>query len=485
MASYGHGIISSEKATSLAKPTKVESAVGVVFGTAPVNLLKNPYDATNKPILLNNYNEVPEKIGFSYDFKKYTICQSIFVRFRKFYTAPIVVVNVLNPLIHKKDISESIFTLANKRLEILVQGILLDKIKIKSSDGNTTYVKDKDYTASFSSEGTVIIAAITGGVMENTTNVKISYTVIDPTMVTVSDVIGGYDSATRKRSGIDCVNMVYPLLGIVPGQLLAPGWSHIPSVAAMLSAKASLINSLYNAISITDIDTEKVSGIEDLQEYKENNGYDDKFNIPCFPKVIIGGYEVYLSAVIDAAIAATDNTVGGPYLSPSNKPIYISGTCMEGGEEIFYDIDEANQINAAGIMTALNLNGWRSWGNEMGCYPSNTDVKDRFIVCRRVFNYRDNYFKVRFFDKVDNPINYRLIEAVVNEENLILSTLAAQGMIAGGSLSFDIDKNPTENLLDGHIIFERKLSPFTPAKVIETITEFDPTLNSAALTGGE
>ena len=66
---YQHGIISSEKPTSVAKPTIIESAVGVIFGTAPVNLLKDPYSAVNKPVLINNYNEAVEKLGFSQDRK--------------------------------------------------------------------------------------------------------------------------------------------------------------------------------------------------------------------------------------------------------------------------------------------------------------------------------------------------------------------------------------------------------------------------------
>lgn len=481
---YEHGIISSENATSIAKPMMIESAVSVVFGTAPVNRLKNPYNSVNTPILLKNYTEAVNKIGFSYDFKNYTICQSIYVRFKKFFMSPIVVVNVLDPNIHKKEIEAKEYTIVNKKVEINEQGILLDKIDVTSSDGITKYNAGQDYIASFTNEGTVVIAILPDGEIGESTKVKIKYTAIDPSKVTYSDVIGGYDTLSKKSTGIECINMVYPLLGFVPCQLIAPGWSQIPSVAAMLSFKSRQINSLFNAIAITDIDTEAVTSIDDLRTYKESKGYADEFNLPCYPKAIIDGYEVYLSAVVDGVIAKTDNTHGGPYASPSNKPNYINGTCLEGGEEVYYDIGQANEINAMGIMTALNMNGWRSWGNEMGCYPTNTDVKDRFIVCRRVFNYQDNIFKINFFDKVDDPTNYRLIESIVNAENLMLSTLASQGKIAGGSLEFNMDDNPIENILDGHIIFKRTLSPFTPAKVIETITEFDPTLNSIAL-GGE
>lgn len=479
---YEHGIISSEKATSLAKPTQVDSAVSVIIGTAPVNRLKNPYGAVNTPILLTNYEEAVNEIGFSYDFKQYTICQSIYIRLKKFFMAPMVVVNVLDPNIHKTEIEPKEYTVVNKKVELIEQGVLLDKIVVTSSDGNTTYTEEEDYIASFTEEGTVILMVIPDGAISD--SIKVGYTKIDPSQVTYSDVIGGYDTVTRKRTGIECVNMVYPLLSFVPCQLLAPGWSHVPVVAAMLTAKTKLINQLFYAISITDISTEAVTEIEELLEYKENQGYDDGFNIPCYPKVIVDGYEIYLSAVVDGVIAATDYVNGGPYASPSNKPIYIDGTCLEGGEEIYLDMGEANRINASGIMTALNINGWKSWGNEMGCFPKNQDVKDRFIVCRRVFNYHDNIFKLMYFDKVDDPANFRLIEAIVDAENLNLSTLASLGRIAGGKISFNRDENPIEQILDGHIRFKRTLSPFTPAKVIETVTEFDPTLNSAAL-GGE
>lgn len=483
MPIYQHGIISSESATSVAKPTRIDSAIGVVFGTAPINLIKDPYKAVNVPILISSMDDAVNKVGFSYDFKQYTICQSIFARFVKFHMAPIVVINVLDPSKHTKEVAATTFTIANGKIAIDVQGILLDKIVIKSSDDVTTYKPNVDYITSFNEDGTVTIAVIPDGAIAGT-EVKVNYTAIDPTKVTEADIIGGFDAVTRKRTGIECVSLVYPTLGLVPCQLLAPGWSHKPTVAAMLNAKAKLINGLINAVSITDIDTEAVTGTDTLLDYKVNNGYDDEFNIPCFPKVIVGGYEIYYSAIVDGVIADTDNVNGGPYTSPSNKLIPIDGTCMEGGKEIFFDLTEANEINAAGVMTALNMNGWRSWGNEMGCYPENTDVKDRFIVCRRTYNYQDNQFKINFFAKVDNPTNHRLIEAVVNAENLVLATLASQGKIAGGSISFSMDENPIDNILNGHIIFKRKLSPFTPAMVIETVTEFDPTLNISAL-GGE
>ena len=48
---------------------------------------------------------------------------------------------------------------------------------------------------------------------------------------------------------------------LVPGQILAPKYSAMPSVAAVMRAKASNINQHFKAISIVDIDTVSVEKI--------------------------------------------------------------------------------------------------------------------------------------------------------------------------------------------------------------------------------
>ncbi|MFA9464045.1 MAG: phage tail sheath family protein [Velocimicrobium sp.] len=484
MAIYEHGIISTEKATVVATPEVVDSAIGVIFGTAPVNLASDPYNVTNKPILAKSYDGIVSRLGYSTDFANYTLCQSIFARFKKNNYQPVVFVNVLDPTVHKEDVAETAFNIVSAVISIDVTGILLDTIVVKSEDGVTTYTEEEDYITSFADAATVKISIPSDSSISGTT-VKIAYTKIDPSKVTDLDIIGGKDVTTGKTTGISCVSQVLGKTSYVPRHLLAPGWSQKPVIAAVLIAKAKLINGLFNAIAITDIDTTAVTSVESLLQYKIGNGYDDEFNMVCYPKVKVSeGYEIFLSAMIDCALASTDNTYSGPYASPSNKSIPITGMCKQGGEEIDYDIETANIINSHGIMTVLSMNGWRSWGNEMGCYPGNTDVKDRYIVSRRVFNHRDVAFKLNFFANVDDPTNYRLIETVVNGENKELAALATQGLIAGGSISYNADDNPVEQIMEGKIIFTKILSPFTPAKAFETETSFDPTLNIQAL-GGE
>ena len=50
------------------------------------------------------------------------------------------------------------------------------------------------------------------------------------------DIIGGIDNATGKPEGLELVNSVFPMFGLVPGQVGAPGWSHDPGLVGNLSS---------------------------------------------------------------------------------------------------------------------------------------------------------------------------------------------------------------------------------------------------------
>ena len=51
---YPHGIDIKENATSISAPITGTAGLQVVFGTAPVNLLADPYSAVNKLIIAHS-----------------------------------------------------------------------------------------------------------------------------------------------------------------------------------------------------------------------------------------------------------------------------------------------------------------------------------------------------------------------------------------------------------------------------------------------
>ena len=91
---------------------------------------------------------------------------------------------------------------------------------------------------------------------------------------------------------------------------------------------------------------------------------------------------------------------------------------------------------------------------------------------------------MNYLEKVDNPANYRLIESIVDSENVRGNSLVSQGKCAGIKMEYNRADNPIANVLDGKIVFRQHLAPYTPAEDILNILEFDPTMIEAAL-GGE
>jgi uncharacterized protein len=486
MMTYEHGISILENPTSIKPPIKTSSAVQVVVGTAPIHLAENPNDAVNKPILANSLEEATKKLGYSDDFDQYTLCQSMYASFNLFGVAPLIFINVLDPAVHKEVVTDGTIAITQNSGTLDVDGVLLDTIVVKSSDGTTTYEKDTDYTVAFNKSGKPVISILpNGSIPADTTSLKVEYTKLDPTKVTKADIIGGYDSSTGKYKGAELVRQVFPMFGLIPGLILAPGWSHIPEVAAILDAKSRKINGNFNCKNVLDVDSSTVRKYEDVPVWKATNSYTSERSIVLWPKVKVGDKILWYSAVEAALIAFTDaQNEDVPFVSPSNKRLPISGTVLADGTEVYLDQTQANFLNGNGVVTALNWNGWRSWGNNTAAYPNTTDPKDRFIAIRRVFDWWGNTFILSFFDKVDNPTDFRLIESVVDSENLRANGYKARGQIAGASIEFRRDMNPETDILNGKITFIQKIAAFPPAENIVNILEFDPNILTNALFGG-
>lgn len=480
---YTHGIYVQENPTSVIPPLTADSAVQFVVGTAPINLLADPTKAVNKPVLVYNFKEAQEKIGYSDDFEKFSLCQSIDASFRVFNVAPLVLINVLDPAVHKTAIVDELHDILNKKVTIEEEGIMLDaSFVVKNEDGLDTYVKDTDYTVAFTGVGYPQIIVLSSGTIGIATKISVSYTLLDPSLVTEADIVGGYDSATALYKGLENITMVYPMFGIVPGLILAPGWSHIPEVSAAITSKYEGINGSFKANGVKDIDTTEVKEYTQANAWKSDNSYTDKHDIVCWPMVKVGDKKYYKSALVAALIAYTDASNDNvPFVSPSNKSLRITGTILADGTEVYLDQVQANLLNGQGIVTAINVNGWKLWGNNTGIYPSSTDPKDRWIPVRRMFDWWGNSFIMTYFQRVDDPMNRRLIEAVVDSENIRANGYKARFQLADARIEFNIVENPTVDLLNGTIRFKQYLTPFTPAETIINTLEFDPTALTAAL----
>lgn len=479
-----HGVFIQEEGTAVTVPREASAGLQVVIGTAPVNMAEDPSAVVNVPILATKGTEAMAALGYLEDFANYTLCQTMYITNNLYPVSPVIYINVLDPAKHKKVLEEKTVKVTDLQATLEETGVLKSGLTVKADD-EMELTEGEDYILAFTTEGYLTITLIAAGKGKDATELTVSGSQLDPSKVEKSDIIGAYDVATGKETGMEVIRQVYPKLGVVPAILIAPGWSHIPEVGIALAAKAANINGVFKAMAYLDIDTTLAKKYTDVKEVKEKSGFTSEFCYNLWPCVKVGDYIFAYSAVAAARTAYNDAANDDvPSASPSNKALSITGTCLADGTEVVLDQDQATTVGEYGVATATNINGFRMWGNHTGAYPASGDAKDIWINVRRMFNWQGNTFILTYFDKVDDPMNYVLIENIVDSENIRCAAFAPTHW-AGAVIEYLESDNPITDILAGKVTFRQRIAPYTPAETIENILNYDTSMLQAALTGGE
>ena len=313
----------------------------------------------NVPRLLFTYSDSVATFGFSMKpeiWDNYTAPQMIFSQFALFGVSPLVLVNVLDPTIHNTRISGEALQLDGFTGLLRVDGVLIDTVTIRNTEGKE-YEAGIHYTLAFDRNGLVVVNArrnVQGGISENE-ELALSYTKLAPEKVDIYDVIGGYDIQTGKNEGLQIVSDIFPNFRLVPGQLLAPGFSSDPVVAAVMETKGNNINGHFRCITLCDMPTmiENDDGrlvqhrFTDIPAWKNRNNFVSTRQVNCWPMLRLGNQKYYFSTQLAGLIGRVDHDNSGtPYNSPSNKNLRINGLCYADGEEVILNNEQANFLRA-------------------------------------------------------------------------------------------------------------------------------------------
>lgn len=472
-----HGFNLTEATTSVSAPVQVSSGLQIIVGTAPVNQLANPAAAVNTPLYVSTYKEAVAAVGWSNDFAKYTLCEAISANFQVVGTAPIVVINVLDPK-NKKHITaldETSVQVNDGVAEIDKVGILLEKLVVKKD--TTTLTADVDYIASFNDDGTVSLALINGGAGDGATTLTVSGSILDASKVTADDIVGGVNAATGAETGLEVVRQVYPKLSKAPGILLAPRFSKNAQVCAALQAKCRKINGLFNAVCFIDLDcsadgAQKYTDVAE-QKTKQTATSREAYALWLYVKV---GETVYSGSSMAAAATVYNDSQNGdrPVASPSNVTIPISAACLEDGTEVLMDQEQGTFLNDLGIATFIRSGtDFVIWGNETAAYPKNTDPKDMFLCIRRFFNYAWTSFVLDNMSKLDKPMNPKRLQSIIDSENMKGSKYVSEEACASYRMVADTEKNTAAELVAGHYHFCLYCTPFPPLKQVNVTMEYE------------
>ena len=472
---YRHGVYNIEQPTSMPTPQEGRAAIQVIIGTAPIHLAKDPAAAVNKPILCSSYKEAVEAFGYSDDFDNFTLCQSIQASFGIFNVAPIILINVLDPAntAHVTENSAESCAVSDKTAVYKKQYVLLDALSVKN--GQTDLVRGTDYSAEHDDDGNVVITLISE-TASAASSLSISGKSLKPSGVTASDIIGAVDTSTGKETGLETIRQVFPRLGKIPGTLLAPGWSHNAVVAAALQAKTEAINGVFNCVCLIDIPSGSSGATvcTGVKTAKESLGVTSPHAAALWPMAQVGKKKYYMSAIFGAMMAYNDVLNGDVPCNPSNKALPIDATVLADGTEVLLDQQQADDyINAVGVITAINAGGFRSWGNNTAAYPDTADPKDRWFAVRRFFDWDGNEFVYKYTSYIDKPASKRLIQSIVDSQNIIGNGYVARDYCAAYHMEFRADENSVEQLLAGQLTVHTLFAPYIPAETIENIREYD------------
>ena len=479
------GVHVFEKATSVQTPKVATVGIPFVVGTAPVQSAAKPAKS-NVPVLVTSWDEAVEKLGFSYDWESYTLCEFMYSHLQLFGAQPVIFCNINDPASMKREEAAADYTVADHRVAVSVDAIA-DTIKVSVTEGagetaaTRALERDTDYSILYDRDDTdtyvCIVELLEDGSAYNAETVSVAYSAADPKTATVADVV----------DGVAQVDACLTAVGLVPDLVAAPGWSHNTVVAAVMATKAAAINGLFKGKAVIDADSgeDGVTEYSQLSGYKNKNNFVDVDQIICWPMVQLGDYRFHLSTQLCGLMATVDaGNRGIPYESPSNKNLKMDACVLADGTPVNLTWNQVDLIAGSwGVVTAVNFldSGWVAKGNYTACYPGNTDVKDQFIPVSRMFDFIGNTLIRTFWSKLDKPMTPALRDSILQTCNIWLGGLTGGGYLYGARAEMLAEENPLTSLLDGIITLHIYNAPPVPAQEIDFILEYDVSYMETAL----
>lgn len=467
---YKHGVYINEADTKLVSAVEATSTLPVVVGIAPVHSLGKSKAPVNEPKLIYTMTEFVTLFGSPRDdeaYTKYPLYEAASLMLERYKVSPLVCINVFDPAEHTSEIESETVTFAKGTARLAhggVSGLTLTPAEGGELSEGTDFSLDA---------GTGELVILEGGSLTGTETLTASYTYADPSKVTSREVIGGVDESTLKPTGLSAVQKVFPLFRLVPGQILAPGFSDIPAVGIAIASACTDISGVFRAQGhITIPDT--LNNYTEAPAWLIDNGLTDSHLVCTFGSPTYNGLkehgDIHEACGICRRAAENDDI---PFWSPSNYGLKADGVAY-GDDELSLDLSQAAYLNGNGICTFINFtSSFVFWGDLTSAYPGVSDVKEVQIPVRMMFNWIGNSIILTAFQKVSSPLRRRLIETVCDTLNVWLNGLTAREFILGGRVEFLESENPSTDLMAGIARFHVYVTPPNAASELDFTLEYD------------
>jgi len=310
----------------------------------------------------------------------------------------------------------------------------------------------------------------------------------DPTKVLPADIVGA--ATNGVYTGIQAFLTCSSALGIKPKILLSPGFSTDHTVETALDTMAGKLK------GICLVDVPLGSTVKNVLDGRGGTGTltitsTSERTVYCFPQlgiadpttpgaVLLRPYSQLFAGVI----ARQDQADGkGCWWSPSNVPfrtvvsLEVPLTC-----EINDPGSDVNFLNNSGVVTALSVygEGFRTWGNRSASFNNGTGDINSFICVRRTADLIEDSMEAASLAYQDRPVIKATIDSLLEDGNAFMRSLKGKGAIYSGQFFFDPNRNPVDQLNNGHLTVGYRFLPPTPLERLTYNSFIDLTLNSAA-----
>lgn len=346
----------------------------------------------------------------------------------------------------------------------LILGSLSEAVKIFGSDANFSIPSALE--GIFKQAGAMVVVI---NVADPTNSAHLTAGVLDPTKITLSDIVGGVDSGTGKYKGVSALLASSSEVGVQPRILIAPGFTHQtpdsegspianPVVAELLTVAESL-----RAVIIADCpNTNETDAVNYANDWGSARIY------PVYPWVKVLNTanntinEQPASARVAGLIAKSDNDRGF-WWSPSNMVINgIVGISKPIDFALGDANSKANYLNEHNIATIIQQDGFRLWGNR----TTSADTKWLFLQTRRTADMINDSLLKSHMWAVDRNITKTYIEDVLEGINNYLRHLKSIGAIIGGTAFANPELNTPDQIALGKVSFDFDFTPPYPAEHI-------------------
>ena len=194
------------------------------------------------------------------------------------------------------------------------------------------------------------------------------------------------------------------------------------------------------------------------------------------PPGFTGTNEKYLTVPMSpymAGLRAKVDVEEGWHCSASNRRIIgVEGLDVDLTFNLGDENCEVNMLNAKGIVTAVNLNGIKEWGNYSTGFPGNTGV-DAFECVRRTRAIMKRAIEAACVQFLDRNIRPAHIDLVRNTVQQYLNGLVGQDKILYGKCFYRPEHNPPAQLSTGHVQFDNEFTPAIPMQRMTFTYKFD------------